>query len=84
MKIGARDLLNEFSGSQSAVAEAYVRGHLPQHLAPFVLDTVTDHQIAVAREKLDRTEWQLEARVAKLEEEMRELQRQIAIHFTWS
>lgn len=74
LKIGAQNLLDNYHGSRSDIAEAYIKGDLPEHLASFVWDVVTDTQIVEARERLDRTSWRLEERVAKLEEEVRELQ----------
>ena len=74
LKIGAQDLLGNYHGSQSAIAEAYVKGDLPEHLEPFVWDVIPDQEIAEARERLDRKAWRLEERMAKLEEEVKALQ----------
>lgn len=74
LKIGAQDLLDHFKYSPRDIAEAYIKGDIPKHLEPFVWDVISDQQIADARDKLDRTAWRLEERVAKLEEEVRALQ----------
>jgi len=84
MKRGALDLLDRYHGSQSDVAEAYIRGDLPEHLASFVWDVVSNTQICDARERLHRTSWRLEERVAKLEEEVGALQRKEQPHVTLS
>lgn len=74
LRRGAQELLDNYHNSRRAIAEAYVKGDLPKHLESFVWDVVTDTQIAEARERLDRSAWQLEERVAKLEEEVKALQ----------
>ena len=74
LKKGALDLLDHFRNDQRAIAEAYVKGDLPKHLASFVFDVVSDHDIIEARERLDRSAWRLEDRVAKLEKEVEALQ----------
>lgn len=74
MKRGAEDLLGHFKHSQRDIAEAYIKGDIPEHLESFVWDVISDTQIAEARERLDRSVWRLEERVAKLEEEVKALQ----------
>lgn len=74
LKRGAQDLLDKYHGSQSDIAEAYVKGDLPEHLEPFVWDVIEDHHIVDARDRLDRSSWRLEERVAKLEGEVEALQ----------
>lgn len=74
LKRGAIDLLDNYDHSQSAIAEAYVKGDIPEHHVPFVWDVIRDQHIADARDKLDRSTWRLEERMAKLEEEVKALQ----------
>jgi len=73
-KIGAQELLDKYRYSQSAVAEAYIKGDIPKHLEPFIWDVICNQHVEEARKRLNRKAWRLEERVAKLEEEVRALQ----------
>lgn len=70
LKSGALYLLNHYCHNRQKIAEAYVKDDLPEHLASFVFDVVSDHNIIEAREQLDRKAGPLEDRVAKLEKEV--------------
>lgn len=72
--IGAQELLDHYHSDQRAIAEAYIKGNLPEPLAPFVMQVIGNQDIDEARERLDRSVWRLEERVAKLEEEVKALQ----------
>lgn len=74
LRRGAQELLDNYHNSQSAIAKAYVKGDLPKHLEPFVWDVIADHHVADARDRLDRSSWRFEERIAKLEEEVKALQ----------
>ena len=72
--VGATNLLSDYHGSQSAIAEAYIKGEICEHLEPFVLQVIGTQHLVEARKRLNRKTWRLEERVMKLEEEVKALQ----------
>ena len=71
---GAQELLDRYHGGQDAIAEDYLKGKLPDILKPYIWDVISITHIAEARKRIDRSDWRLEERVAKLEEEVKVLQ----------
>jgi len=76
MKIGARDLLDAYGGSQRRVAEAHLKGELTRVQERFVWDVVGQEDINAAKMRLTRESWCLAERVKALEAEVAELKRQ--------
>jgi len=74
--VGATNLLENYHGSQCAIAEAYIKGEIREHLEPFVLQVISMQHIDEARKRVDRRAWRLEERVMRLEEEVEALQAQ--------
>ena len=70
---GAQELLDRYH-TRHAIAKAYLKGELPEHLAPYVWDVISITHIAEARKQVDRSDWRLEERVTKLEAEVKALQ----------
>lgn len=71
--VRAQELLDHYH-TRHAIAEAYLKGELPEYLAPYVWDVISITHIAEARKRIDRSDWRLEERVTKLEAEVKALQ----------
>ena len=77
MRIGARDLLDAYNGSQRAVAEAYVKGELTGSNANYVRDVICQDDIDAARARIERTAWKMADRMIELEKEVATLKSQV-------
>lgn len=67
-------LLDHYYGNRDAIAKDYLKGKLPDTLKPYVWHVISITHIAEARKRVNRSDWRLEERMTKLEEEVKALQ----------
>lgn len=67
MRIGARNLLDQYGNDKDKVAEAYVRGDMFNSSLPYMFDIIEQKDIEAAKNRLPIEEWNLELRVERLE-----------------
>jgi hypothetical protein len=77
MRIGARDLLDKYHGSQRAVAEAFVRGDITRIEEPFIWNVIGQDDVEAARGRLQRKVWKTPDRLELLEAEVKQLKERI-------
>ena len=73
MKIGTQQLLDRFKNSIELVAEAFVKGNIPRYLESYAEGIIGSKDITAAQARLDKRVWRPDARIVKLEHEVKEL-----------